>query len=128
MPDLFLADEVADAALNFLKTNATELVAVSLGALGPTWANVDANRLGEVTLASGDFTVADRTGSGRKVQVAAKNITVDADGVADAVALTNGADTVYAVRPLSSSVPLETGWIWELAAFDLLGSPDAAAV
>jgi hypothetical protein len=74
-------NDVLDAALNYIKTNCTRMVACSAEPTTYTAANVT-YALADVTMASGDFTVADDT-SGRKLTVAAKSgITVDTAGTA----------------------------------------------
>lgn len=83
----WVANEVLDGALTVI-ASATRMVAVSGQPQG--FAGAWAGRLAEIPLGSGDFSVADGVGSGRRIDVAAKNnATVIASGTADHIALVN---------------------------------------
>lgn len=87
-----VADAVLDAALNYIKNNVTRMTACSAQPTTYTEGNAT-YALADVTLASGDFTVADDT-SGRKVTVAQKTgVTVDSTGTANHVALLDVSNT-----------------------------------
>lgn len=80
-------DDVLDAALNYLKTNATRMCLCSAEPTTYTQA-ITTYELADVTMASGDFTIANGDTSGRKVTVAAKSaVAVDASGTGTHVAL-----------------------------------------
>ncbi len=86
-------DDVLDAALNYIKNNATRMTLCS--AQPTTYAEANATySLAQVTVASGDFTVANGDTSGRKVTVAAKTgLTVATSGTATHVALLDVANS-----------------------------------
>jgi hypothetical protein len=87
-----VADAVLDAALNYIKNNVTRMTACSAQPTTYTEGNAT-YALADVTVASGDFTVADDT-SGRKVTVAQKTgVTVDSTGTANHVALLDVSNT-----------------------------------
>ncbi len=104
----FLADTVLDVALNHLKNNVTKLILCD--ASPATYADATTNngtgtgvRLGEVTVESGDFTLADHTPGGRKVTVAAKSATLSAAGDGSHVAWVDVTNTaVLKVLPLDA--------------------------
>lgn len=86
-------DVVLDAALNYIKNNCTRMTACSQEPTTYTEGNAT-YALADVTLASGDFTVANDT-SGRKVTIAQKTgVTVDSTGTANHVALLDVSNTV----------------------------------
>ena len=86
-------DVVLDAALNYIKNNCTRMTACSQEPTTYTEGNATYS-LADVTLASGDFTVANDT-SGRKVTIAQKTgVTVDSTGTANHVALLDVSNTV----------------------------------
>ena len=62
---------VLDPSLQYIKDNTTKLLLVRTYAPGDSYATVVANRLAEVTLIPGDFTIASN-GTGRRVMNAAK--------------------------------------------------------
>jgi urease beta subunit len=79
--------DMLDAALSFIRTNATKMVACT----GQPLTFADANttmKLAEITMAPADFTLANGVTSGRRVTVAAKaNVAVTTAGTANHVAL-----------------------------------------
>lgn len=82
-------DTVLDGALNIIKNNCILMTACS--AQPTTYAQAATTyKLADVTMATGDFTIADDT-SGRKVTVAAKTaVPVDTTGDATHIALCTG--------------------------------------
>lgn len=79
--------DVLDGALGIIRTSVTRLVACSAQPTSFTQAN-GSLKLAEVTMATGDFTLAAGDTNGRKVTVAAKpNVTVATSGTANHVAL-----------------------------------------
>lgn len=88
-------DASMDAALNYTKTNATAMHVCSTLDATPTRAEVLAASLADVAMASGDFTLADGTTSGRKYTTTAKNaVPVDASGTADHIAVISGTEVL----------------------------------
>lgn len=84
-------DGSMDAALNFTKTAATAMHVCSTLDATPTRAEVLAASLANVAMATGDFTLADGTTSGRKYTTTAKNgVSVTASGTADHIAVIDG--------------------------------------
>ncbi len=80
-------DDVLDGALNIIKNNCTRMTACSAQPTTYTEGNAT-YELADVTMASGDFTIADGTTSGRKITIAQKTgVTVDNSGTATYVAL-----------------------------------------
>ena len=79
--------EMLDASLNYIKTNATKMVACT--AQPATFADANGTmKLSEVTMAAADFTLSNGVTSGRRVTVAAKNaVPVTVTGTANHVAL-----------------------------------------
>jgi len=91
-------DNVLDAALNYIKSNATELTVCSTEPT--TYAEAHTTyKLADVVIDSDDFTgPAEGDVSGRKLAVNEQaDILVDATGDAQHVALTNGSDTLILV-------------------------------
>lgn len=88
-------DSVMDAALNIIKTGATAMhVCTTLDAT-PTRAEVLAASLANVAMATGDFTLADGTTSGRKFTTTAKNgVSVTASGTAVNIAVIDGTNAL----------------------------------
>lgn len=79
-------DLVMDAALSYIRTNSTLMVACP--SQPATFAAAQSSKLCEVAMVSGDFTIADGSVSGRKVTVGAKSgIAILAGGDATHVAL-----------------------------------------
>ena len=94
---------VIDAALNYIKNNATVM---SLQPSEPATrsAAVSAN-LADVVMASGDFTLANGDTSGRKVTVAAKSgVIVDASGTGTHVALYSATELLVVTTCTSQAV------------------------
>jgi len=85
-------DAVLDAALNYIKTNGDVMYACS--GEPANYAGVAAVALADVAMASGDYTVADGSTSGRKVTMAEKSgVTIDASGTATHIAIVKSAAT-----------------------------------
>lgn len=82
-------NSVLDAALNEIKNNCNLMTVCSTEPANFTAANVGGGSfLGDVSMASGDFTIADGDTSGRKVTVGSKSgVNVDNTGSATHVAL-----------------------------------------
>ena len=101
-----VADAVLDAALNFVKNNATKLHVCSTAPAN--YAGIAAVELASVVIDSADFTgPADGDTSGRKVAVNAQTgMTVTASGTAAHIALSNGTDTLYYVTEIEPDTAL----------------------
>jgi len=80
-------DDVLDGALNIIKNNCTRQVACSAQPTTYTEANAT-YELANVTMASGDFTNANGTTSGRKTTIGAKSaVLIGVSGTATHIAL-----------------------------------------
>lgn len=91
MADYRTGVSVLDAALNQIVNNCERQVAVS--ADPGNYAGVAAVTLADVAMAPADFTLADGTVSGRKVQIARKSVTPSADGTATHICLVDDTNT-----------------------------------
>lgn len=106
----FINDVVLDQALNYIKTNCTDMnltEGAPSSAAGSALVGVT-NDCANATMASGDFTLGDYAGAGlgRELAVAQKagiTVTTDSTVAADHVVLWNGVDTIYAHTQLQTS-------------------------
>jgi hypothetical protein len=97
-------DDVIDGAHNTIKNNANLMVLCSAQPTTRAEA-VTTYALADVAMASGDFTVADGDGSGRKVTIGAKaNFPVDTSGTANHVALVDGTRLLYVTTCASQAL------------------------
>ena len=88
-----VADAVLDAALTEIATSTTQTVCSAEPA---NYAGIAAVTLAAVTVAAGDFTIADGTTSGRKTTVAEQaGVSITASGDATHVALDDGTTLQY---------------------------------
>jgi len=88
-------DAMLDAALNYIKNNATIMTVCSAQPTSRTEA-VTTYALADVTVDTGDFTLADGDTDGRKVTVSAQpGVAIDATGEATHIALCSGTDLLY---------------------------------
>ena len=86
----FIHDDVLDAALNVIKTNANIMTVCNAQPTTRAEA-ITTYALADVAMATGDFTLANGDTNGRKITVAAKNgVTVDVTGTALYVAICDG--------------------------------------
>jgi hypothetical protein len=86
----WINDAVQDAALNEIKNNANIMTVCSQQPATRAEA-VTTYALADVSMASGDFAIADGNTSGRKITVAAKSgVTVDTSGTGTHIALCDG--------------------------------------
>lgn len=84
----YAADEVMDAALQYIINHSTRLIVCS--SQPANFAAVAAASLADVTVDSGDFAIANGDVSGRKVTVAQQSaIPIDSSGTATHVVLVN---------------------------------------
>ena len=86
--------DVLDGALDIIRSNATLMCLCSQQPTTRTEA-VTTYSLGNVSVSSSDFTKAAGTVNGRKLTVAAKNVTVSAAGTMTHVALVDGSRLLY---------------------------------
>lgn len=90
----FAPDALMDAGLDYVALATVMHVCSTLDAT-PTYAEVIAASLADVTVAPGDFTKADGDTSGRKVTVAAKSaVPVDVGGTPNHIALVTTSGSV----------------------------------
>jgi hypothetical protein len=99
-------NDVLDEALLFVENNADKMVVCSQEPTTFTEAN-STYALADVSMTSGDYTIADGDTSGRKVTVAQKSgVTVDSTGTGNHVALldTNNSKLLYVTTSTSQSL------------------------
>ncbi len=111
-----VGNDVLDGALNVIRNSGNLMVV--LPSEPASFAAAQAAKLAEVSMSSGDFTLADGDTSGRKVTVAAKSgISVGASGTATHIGIldTSGSRLLY-VTTCASQV-LSTGGAVSLAAW-----------
>lgn len=112
-------DEMMDAALDFLKNNATRLTVCSAQPTTYTEANAT-YALADVTIDSTDFTHANGDTSGRKTTVGAQSsITIDTSGTATHVALLDVANSKLLYVTTCTSQVLTSGGTVNTPAFDI---------
>jgi hypothetical protein len=100
-------DAFIDGALNILKTTATRMVVCSGQPAGtpPTVAQINTVRLAEVTMANGDFTIANGDTSGRKVSMTAKSgVPITVTNTATHITLDNGTNGLYCTTCTSQAL------------------------
>ena len=104
--------DVLDGGLNAIKNAATKMILVSAYAAGDSYATVQAAKLAEATMASGDFTLSS-SGSNRVLTVASgKSATASAasTGTPDLhIAFTNGVDKVLWVTDETTNQTFASG-------------------
>lgn len=117
-------DDVLDALLNYIKNNATKMVLCSAQPANYTEAN-STYKLAEVTMASGDFTLADGDSSGRKVTVAAKNaISVSSSGTGNHAALLDVSGTKLLCVTTTPSQAVVNGGVVDIGSWkEEVGDP-----
>jgi len=114
----FIHDDVLNAALNYIKSNASKMYACS--ALPTTYNEATSTyALADVAVASGDFTLADGDASGRKVTVGAKSgVTVDTSGTITHIAIVDDTNSkLLLVTTVTSRAVLASDKI-DIPAFD----------
>jgi len=119
----FINDSAFDAALDYIKTNGTQLDICS--GEPANYAGIASVSLGNKTSLS-IGSPANGASSGRKVAVPAiTDGEVTADGTAAYWAISNGSDTLVATGALSASQGVTDGNTFTLASFDIT-FPDAS--
>jgi len=120
----FVTDTIMDQALNYLKNNADQVVLCEGEPADYSAATTDkgsgGDALGETTVGTADFTLADGDTSGRKVTVAAQSgVSVDVDGTADHIAIVDDTNTeLLLVSTISNSQSVTAGNTFDTSAFD----------
>jgi hypothetical protein len=108
----YLHADVLDNGLNHIKNNATKMLLISAYSAGDSYATVTGNKLAEVTMASGDFTLSS-SGSNRLVTTASGKsaaATATIGGTPDLhIAFTDGSGKVLWVTDETSNQPITTG-------------------
>lgn len=103
--------DVLDGGLNVIKTGATKMLLVSAYTAADSYAVVTGNKLAEVTMASGDYTLAGT--SSRTLTVASgktATATASASGTPDLhIAFTDGVSKVLWVTDETSNQPITSG-------------------
>lgn len=104
--------DVLDGGLNAIKNGAVKQLLISAYAAGDSYATVTANKLAEVAMVAGDYTIAS-SGSNRQLTTAAgksANASASAGGTPDLhIAFTDGAAKVLWVTDETSNQPITSG-------------------
>lgn len=116
--------DVLDASLNYIKNNATRMIACSAQPTTYTEAN-STYALADVTVASSDYTVANGDTSGRKVTRAAKTaVPVDVSGTVTHIAEVDVANTKLLSVTTTSSQGVSSGGTVDIGTFkDEIAAP-----
>lgn len=108
----FVHSDVLDGGLNAIKNGATKMILISAYAANDSYATVQANKLAEVTMAAGDFTISS-SGNNRQLAVAAgKSATATAasSGTPDLhIAFTDGSAKVLWVTDETTNQTFASG-------------------
>jgi hypothetical protein len=113
----YINPSVLDLALNDIKTNANKLVLCSTQPT--TYAEANATyKLGEVAMASGDYTLANGDTSGRKITVAAKTgVPVSSSGTVTHVALVDTTNSILKFVTTTASTAVASGGTCDVGTF-----------
>lgn len=120
----FVADTVIDQALDYIKQNSDKLVLCDSQPSNYSDATTDkgsgGDALGETSVGTGDFTLADGDTDGRKVTVSSQSdVSVDVSGTADHYAIVDDNNsTLLLVSTISNSQSVTSGNTFDTAAFD----------
>jgi len=119
----YVTDTILDAALNYLKNNADQLVLCAGQPATYADATTDSgsggNALGETAIGAADITLADGDTSGRKATVAQQSgITIDVDGTWDHVAIVDDTNTELLLVTTVSAQSVTAGNTATVNAFD----------
>jgi hypothetical protein len=119
-------DAMMEASLNYVRSNATRMIACNAQPTTYTEANATF-ALADVTMTvnTGDYTLADGDTSGRKITVAAKTaVPIDTSGTATHVALVSVSDTTLRYVTTCTSQALTSGGTVDFPAWDIeVGDP-----
>lgn len=116
----FVSTAILDLALNQIKVNSNRMVVCT--AQPATYADLTTFKLAEVAMATGDYTLAAGTVSGRKFTTGAKTgISITTSGTATHIGLGNSVGTTLDLVTTCSSQALNTGgtvdvpaWAYEI--------------
>lgn len=103
--------DVLDGGLNAIKIGATKMLLISAYAAGDSYATVTGNKLAEVTMASGDYTLSS-AGANRVVTSAAKTANATAGATAGSdlhIAFTDGSGKVLRVTDETTDQAITIG-------------------
>jgi hypothetical protein len=111
--------DMLDAALSYIRTSATKMMACSNQPL--TFADANTTmKLAEIVMAPADFTLANGVTSGRRVTVAAKaNVAVTVAGTANHVALVDVTNSKLLYVTTAPAQVLATGSTVSFGAWDI---------
>lgn len=107
----FAHSDVLDGGLTAIKTVATKMILVSAYTAGDSYATIQTNKLAEVTMASGDYTLSSSS-SNRVLTTAVKSATASAgaSGTPDLhIAFTDGSAKVLWVTDETSNQAIVSG-------------------
>lgn len=108
----FAHSDVLDGGLTAIKTAATHMILVSAYAFGDSYATVQANKIADATMASGDFTITS-SGNNRVLTTASgktATATASALGTPDLqIVFTDGSAKVLWVTDETSNQPITSG-------------------
>ena len=107
----FAHADVLDGGLNAIKNGATRMLLVSSYATTDTYATANTNKLAEVTMATGDFTLS-TSGANRVLTTAAKSATATATVAGGSnlhFVFTNGVDKILWATDETSNQAITSG-------------------
>lgn len=120
----FVSDTVLDQALDYIKQNADKLVLCEGKPTNYSDATTDkgsgGDALGETSVGTGDFTLADGDTDGRKVTVASQSgVAVDVTGTADHYAIVDDTNSdLLLVSTISNSQQVTSGNTYDTSQYD----------
>ena len=113
-----VGDAVLDGALNIIKNTGNLLVA--LPSEPASYAAANSAKLAETSMASGDYTIADGTTSGRRATVAAKTgVSITTSGTANHLAILDTVNSRLLYVTTCPSQALTSGGTVSFAAWDI---------
>lgn len=110
----YITPAALNAALNYVKDNATELRLVRAYSSGDSYSSVVFNTLCVIAIDTNDFTLMDAAGNGRKFQLASKSGTASAASTGSVGGQNHhwaicGDSEVLKVHNETSNAPIEVG-------------------
>lgn len=108
----FASPNFLDGGLSYLKTTGTKMVLIKAYTAGDSYATVVSNAVGEVTMASGDYTLSGASGAARVLTTATKTSTATAGSGATPnlhIAVTNGTSEVIYVTDETTDTVVSAG-------------------
>jgi hypothetical protein len=104
--------DVLDGGLNAIKNNATRMLLIKAYTAGDSYATVAGNKIAEVTMAPGDFTISGADAAARVLTVAARSGTASANSGATPdlhIAFTDNVSKVLFVTKETSNQVVTSG-------------------